>query len=260
MIVMRSGADAETPRSQHVNAKGDIGWATAYFGAKSVTDPGTPAEPPVGVFHPTAYLIEVGAGFVSYPHFHVADQFQVFVGGSGTLGTHELGGITVHYTSAYSPYGPICAGPDGTTWFTLRNSWDSKLHYMPESREELRRSGRRPRTATEAALEPLGDGALTRATDATCSVLFPFDEDGLGAWQHRVPPGAMVTDLAPNSGGGQYWLVLGGEGVVVGKVVPRFGFVFLAPDDPPIAMTAGARGLEVLALQFPTLRASEAAA
>jgi hypothetical protein len=246
MIVMPSGADAEAPRAPHINAKGDRGFATGYFGTRV-----DGADPAIGAFHPAAYFVEVPAGFVSYPHFHVCDQFQVFAGGSGTLGKHALHDVVVHYTSAYTPYGPICAGEDGAAWFTLRNGWDARLHYMPESREELRASQRRPRTATSAPLTALAPAALGMLRAATCAAVVAPRADGLGAWQHRLPAGSPLVGPDPASGGGQYWLVLGGEGIVDARVLPRFGFVFAAPDDPAVTMTAGAAGLELLLLQFP---------
>ena len=58
---------------------------------------------------PMAYLVEQAAGAVVAPHYHQVDQFQLFVGGSGRIGTHALEGVTVHYAGAHSPYGPTPA-------------------------------------------------------------------------------------------------------------------------------------------------------
>ena len=57
------------------------------------------------------------------PHFHQADQFQVVVAGHGMLGDREFSDGAVHYTDAYSAYGPIVAGKSGIWWFTLRNRY-----------------------------------------------------------------------------------------------------------------------------------------
>lgn len=47
------------------------------------------------------------------PHFHTIDQFQVFVDGSGRLGSHVVDPIAIHYTNGYTGYGPIVAGENG---------------------------------------------------------------------------------------------------------------------------------------------------
>ena len=58
--------------------------------------------------------------------------------GGGRLGTHDVGTVAVHYTDAWSAYGPIVAADEGISWFTLRNTWDSGARYMPAAREQLR--------------------------------------------------------------------------------------------------------------------------
>ena len=60
------------------------------------------------------------------------------VQGGGRLGTHDVGTVAVHYTDAWSAYGPIVAADDGISWFTLRNAWDSGARYMPAARDQLR--------------------------------------------------------------------------------------------------------------------------
>ena len=52
---------------------------------------------------PMAYLVEQAANSSVEAHFHQVDQFQIFMGGSGHIGTHSLAGVTVHYSGAHSP-------------------------------------------------------------------------------------------------------------------------------------------------------------
>ena len=40
--------------------------------------------------YPMAFLVEQDPGAVVGAHYHQADQFQVMVGGSGRLGTHDV--------------------------------------------------------------------------------------------------------------------------------------------------------------------------
>ena len=120
------------------------GWNTAYIGANRYTLAPDEKPPADDALHPMAFLVEKGPGAVTRPHFHQADQFQVVVAGRGMLGDHEFSDGAVHYTDAYSAYGPIVAGKSGIWWFTLRNRWDPGARYMPAERECLMR----PATAT----------------------------------------------------------------------------------------------------------------
>src|SRR5215813_9925623 len=61
---------------------------------------------------PHAALGQWQAGRLSRPHFHENDQFQVVVGGKGKLGRHELAPYTVHFSRAYTPYGPLSSAAD----------------------------------------------------------------------------------------------------------------------------------------------------
>ena len=90
------------------------------------------------MLYPMAFLVEKDPHAVTKPHFHEADQYQVIVQGGGRLGTHDVGTVAVHYTDAWSAYGPIVAADEGISWFTLRNTWDSGARYMPAAREQLR--------------------------------------------------------------------------------------------------------------------------
>ena len=113
------------------------GWNTAYIGANRYTLPPDEKPPADDAPHPMAFLVERGPGAVTRPHFHQADQFQVVVAGRGMLGDQEFSDGAVHYTDAYSAYGPIVAGKSGIWWFTLRNRWDPGARYMPAEREVL---------------------------------------------------------------------------------------------------------------------------
>src|SRR6516165_8499604 len=96
------------------------GWNTAYIGANRYTlppDEKPPDEKPPDddALHPMAFLVEKGPGAVTRPHCHQADQFQVVVAGRGMFGDHEFSDGAVHYTDAYSAYGPIITVPSGSS-------------------------------------------------------------------------------------------------------------------------------------------------
>ena len=146
----------------------------------------------------------------------------------------SVGNFSVHYAGAYTPYGPISPGEEGIAYMTMRNGFDPGAKRMPQERELLRTGNRKPRAA-------MGDPEI------------PLQPDGLGVWCYRAAPGERITGPAPHDGGGQFWLVMGGELDAGGSdSLPRLSCVFVSPDEAPFAASAGADGCDVLALQFPS--------
>jgi hypothetical protein len=212
-------------------------------------DPGAAPPPKDGSLYPMAFLVEQDPGCAAPAHFHQADQFQVVLAGEGRLGTHDVAPVTVHFTGAWSPYGPLVAGDTGLHYFTLRNGWDPGARYMTEDRSVLRTvPGRRHREAV-AAPRPVSPASID--TGPSCETCLPDSDDGLGARRYTLPPGAQVTGPDPGRGNGQYWVVIGGSLLHDGTELAARACLFLSPDEPAFTAVAGPRGLEVLALQFP---------
>src|SRR3954451_8876249 len=98
---------------------------------------------------PQAYLVRSHSEHATVgSHFHEHPQFQVFVEGDATFQRHHVAPVNVHFTDAYSVYGPIVAGDDGLSFFVLRPELDAGARYMPGSRELLVRKGRRNLSVT----------------------------------------------------------------------------------------------------------------
>jgi hypothetical protein len=193
------------------------------------------AAPP-GSGRPQAFLVEmVEPGAVIPPHFHVEDEFQVVVAGSGSLGKHALDGIAVHFAEAYTPYGPIRTGPDGLTFFTLRAKADPGAEYMPGARARMIRKARRN---VAAEVPPGASGAL-----------WPTHDDGLGAWIVRAAAGAAV--IPPPGDGGRYYLVVEGSAVQGATPLPRWSCIWAAAGAGSPALVAGRDGAGLVVVQFP---------
>jgi len=244
---------AETARAsrRRGESNGSTYWVTTFLGANRHTLPkGTP-EPAEEEIYPMAFLVEQDPGKVVQPHWHQADQFQVVVGGKARMGTHDVAGVAVHFTSRYSAYGPIVASEEGVNYFTLRNGWDPGAKYMPGARQELRERRTTPHREAVSHPEPLADAAtLTSAADVT--ELVCRSDDGLGAWRYRLAPGQKLVGPDPADGRGQNWLVLGGQ-IDAGTeaTLGSFSCLFLYPADAALDITAGPDGAEVLCMQYP---------
>ena len=204
-----------------------------------------------------AFLVEKEPHAVVKPHFHQADQYQVIVQGGGRLGTHDVGTVAVHYTDAWSAYGPIVAADDGIAWFTLRNAWDPGARYMPAAREQLRTARQQNfqhREATAAPMPVLSDADIARTQQLTCLPVIEQTADGMATWRYRLPPGATLAGPDPSEGGGQFWIVLSGTAAAANSTqLPPNSCIFVAPDDGKLQLIAGATGAEALCLQFPLL-------
>lgn len=249
---MRLTAAPETvlPGRRRGHSAGNDFWITAYMGSNRY-DPSAAPPPTDGALYPMAFLVEQDPGCVAPSHFHQADQFQVVLAGEGRLGTHDLAPVTVHYTSKYSPYGPLVAGEAGLHYFTLRNGWDPGARYMKEERALLRTiPGRRHREAVAPPMATVGHGA------PVCESCLPPSDDGLAALRYVLPAGARATGPDPAGGNGQYWVVIGGSLLHEGDELPARTCVFLSPDETALTAVAGSRGLDILALQFPRKMAS----
>ena len=233
-------AEATTARATRRRAisNGTNFWHTTYLGANRYRpDPAGPPAP--AAIYPMAFLVEQDAREIVRPHFHQADQFQVVVAGDGTLGTHPVRAVSVHFTRAFSAYGPIVAGESGLSYLTLRNGWDPGARYMPGARAELPR----PRAHREAV------GAVEFGDEV--QDVIAVAPDGMGATRHVLAPGARLAGPDPAEGGGQYWVVLTGGLDRDGEALGAGSCAFVAPDEAAWAPAAGPAGAEILVLRFP---------
>jgi hypothetical protein len=219
---------------------------TGYFKGEYMLTPVEAGKP-----SPHAFLVEQDPHTTILTHFHLQNQFQVIIGGSGTLGRHEVGPLLVHYAGAYTGYGPIVCGPQGIQYLTLRAHHDPGANFMPEAREQLLR-GPKSHYSSEP-IERLSAEALLALDAVGCEELLPLEEGGLAVMHYRLPPGGQSAGLAPATGAGQYRVVVSGSLVHDGYTLSSPESVFLSSDETNSVMIAGAQGAEVLLLQFPPL-------
>jgi len=243
MTLIATAEAAQANRRRATAGDGMGFWHTLYLGTTRYNMAADQAEPAPGALFPMAFLVEQDPGEVANAHYHQADQFQVVVAGEGTLGTHTVRPVCVHFAGAFTAYGPIRAGVMGISYFTLRNSFDPGARYMMrgDNRSALRNvNGRRHREAVAGPLLPGGN-----------DVLVGPERDGMAAWRYPVAPGERVTGPAPAEGQGQYWLVLDGSVERDGTTLGPLSCAFVYPNEAAFAATGGAKGATMLAMQFP---------
>ncbi len=243
MTLIATAESARVNRKRAVAGDGMGFWHTLYLGRTRYNMvPGDP-DPPANALSAMAFLVEQDPGEVANAHYHEADQFQVVVAGEGTLGTHAVRPVAVHFAGAHTAYGPIRAGAAGLTYLTLRNGFDPGARYMlhAENRAALRSvTDRRHREAVAAPLR-----------DDQTGIVLGRDADGLAAWRYRLAPASPITGPAPDDGAGQYWLVLAGSLQYAGGTLGRLSCAFVHPHDPAFGAAVGPDGADVLLMQFP---------
>jgi rubredoxin len=213
------------------------GWRTNFLAHPEGADV---TEEPMG------FLVEGNHERVIRPHFHENDQFQVVVSGGGVLGKHKLSIHAVHFSRAYTPYGPINFGADGLGFLTLRARKDPGAQYLPAAREKLVGvAQRKPWQVTEAP-------DFTRTGDVS---LRPFaqikDDQGLAAYALSVAPNVAVTAPDPSNSGGQHIIVTKGSLAYQGREYKGLAMAFVKPHEGAWQIVAGPEGLEALVLNYP---------
>ena len=250
MIVVASRDQAAATRRDYTTPDGAKATVDTYIGTnRAVLDAAgigsAAAGDPAGTY-PMAYIVSQAPGSQLRPHFHQADQFQVFIAGSGRIGTHAVQPLTVHFAAAHSPYGPIVAGSEGLQYLTLRRSWDPGAQYMPESAPKLRAiPGRRHRTHTS---EVVALDALPLSLPGASRVECLFAEQDVGAWLVALGPRA---EYAAEVAADRFAYVLAGEPSLQSHPLSTGTCLFASADEGPLRVIAGASGASLLLAQFP---------
>lgn len=202
---------------------------------------------------PQAFLVEQNPNWVTPTHFHLEHQFQVIVGGSGSLGRTPVEPFAVHYAAPETGYGPITAGPNGISYLTLRAEGDTGAWYLhkPGVRERMR-PGLRREQQHGAPSEALRATALADLNSPITEALIAPRADGLAAWVARLPPQQSwrLPESAPH--GGRHYVVTAGLVHLGQRSLHALSLAFADPGDT-CEFTAGPNGADLLVLQFPAL-------
>ena len=246
MIYTRSGSDALAKRDVVISpGTGNQHWGTVFFGPRSSSGqaPG-----------PQATMSDLNANETIVPHFHGVSMFQLFVAGSGTIGSRGqvLEPLTVQFKDHHTAYGPIVSGPQGLSFVALRMyTGISEPTYLnqPGAREKLKPSKRRNLTAgpVKFSIEPL----LQARTEASWEPIYEETDDGMAAHLVRLGAGMTANGPDPKRAGGYYVFVGNGSLLHGEEELPLWSMVVVEPNEEKFAIRASAKGVEALVLQYP---------
>lgn len=197
---------------------------------------------------PTVFLIEQPPNSTIPKHFHRCNQFQLFVAGGGKIGGHEIRPLMIHYAGAFTGYGPLIAGPDGLSYFTIRSIHEEGAHILPEAASQLLKGPRRGGQAEFVLSEASSRMSLARTTTEQ---ILPPDRDGMSVWRARLPSEeAFVVRVSPGLAGVFVFVVTGGA-VHAGQMLSTLEHIFVSAPASNIEIKAGSDGADILVLEMP---------
>jgi hypothetical protein len=202
---------------------------------------------------PQAFLIETyPADSETAAHFHSTDQFQIFFPAEGAYYQRtEIRSPLLHYSDAYTTYGPFGTGGAPMGLYTLRRRASEITGYMPKDRDKrVRRGWRNVHVDLGPALEP----KTTPGTSRVSTLIEPQD-DGLAAYLITAGSDTPVAELPTDheQATAQYLCVLEGQLTVGDRVYGPRSLGWRTLDAPlPALASAGVGGFSLLVLQFPS--------
>ena len=203
-----------------------------------------------GFPRPQSFLVEQRGHWTLPTHFHLQEQFQLIVGGSGRIGRHAIRGGSVHYASAHSGYGPLVSEEQGIAYLTLRRISDTGAWYLPEQREHLIRTTKKRQRHAEPSSH-LDADALRALREPITEAVMPCDPSGLAVWLLQLPPHARISaPVSPVPGGDRFYVLMQGGLRLQGDSLQGLATVFVSQEDT-IELEASSEGATVMVLQFP---------
>jgi hypothetical protein len=198
---------------------------------------------------PQAYLVEMFGPMVGPAHFHPVDQFQIFFPHEhATYQRTQIAHPLVHYTDAYSVYGPFATAQDSMQFFTLRARQNKETILMPEGRDRLIKRGKRN---FHTALDPAVLGDVPAAGEVVTTTLFEPTEDHMSAVFVAAGEGATIPTTSTDETSGRYTCVLEGELRFEGRSYGPQSIGWSTPGSEAPELTAGAGGVRLVLLTFP---------
>jgi hypothetical protein len=199
---------------------------------------------------PQAFLVEQDPHWTLPTHFHQEHQFQLFVGGKGSMGRHRLPPLAVHYASPHSAYGPLISDATGIAYLTLRAVSDRGAWVLPDKRADLltRIAKQQIHAAPGHAMDTT---ALRQLRAPELETLIAAQAGGPGAWVLRLPPHAHGMAPAPSpASAGRFHVIT--QGGIRSSQSPLEALAVLWTDPAEEApMQAGPNGAEVVIMEFP---------
>ncbi len=194
---------------------------------------------------PQSFLVRAGPDHVIPGHFHAVDQFQIFVEGNAKLGRFDLQVGSIHYTDAFTTYGPIIAADSGYAYFTLRPASTTSYHKMPGAGKLLGEARPAGSGRGRMLISEIDEG--DEAADGIAPLF--VEDDGVGAYRLAGGPGEAMA-FPPGAQSGRFILILSGSAEIEGQSYGPKSCLWIDEDEKTKAAVAGAKGVIALLATF----------
>ena len=200
---------------------------------------------------PSAYLNQGEPGRVTGAHFHVADQFQIVVAGKGKFGRHQVSPYYVHYSRAYTPYGPLQVDKEtGWAFITLRSRYDPGQQLLSKAADKLKQMpDRQPWQVSKQVTFPIQSSGIKLNDIAEIK-----GDPGLFAHTLTMAPHTQTIAPDPSGGDGQFIVVVKGSLLHDDRERKAMTIAFVRPEESAFQICAGAEGLEAFILNLPQVK------
>jgi len=178
-------------------------------------------------------------------HAHPVDQWQIYVSGSARLAKKPVQLVTIQYTDAWVPYGPIEVTKEGFALLALWPRPNDETYEMPKDASTIREHLRgKPHRILFKKID-VANEAVAASEETTL-----IQENAIWARRWRLPAGAALETPDPSEGGGQFFIPLQGSFAYEGREYVQWSTIYVGPQDGKITLRAGSNGADVLGTQF----------
>jgi len=207
---------------------------------------------------PLIGLSTFGPGRVSTPHFHNVDQFQIMTEGKGKMGRHDICANSIHFSTAYTPYGPFTADAETSlTCLIIRVRPDTGAQHSLEDLHKLSQiPDRHPWQVTRDVSFP----EIGAANVLMQSVAEIQNENGLATYTLSMKPNAVAVTPDPSNGQGLFVVLVKGSLIHDNRESKALTVVFVSNNEKKFEICAGPAGLEGYIVQFPRANAQSPSA
>ena len=202
---------------------------------------------------PLSALAAFGPGRYSSPHYHDVDQFQIMIEGKGKMGRRDISTNSVHFSRAYTPYGPFIADAQaGLTCLIIRSHPDTGAQHSPEALAELKQiPNRHPWQITCDATFPKLDSSMAASSVILRPVPGIEDDHGLSTYTLNMKPDTKILTPDPSHSNGLFLVMLKGSLLHEQREYKGLTLVYVHPQETKFEIRAGSGGLEGFILSFP---------
>ena len=193
---------------------------------------------------PNSIMLEAAPEFLGPPHYHLKDEYQIFLDSVGTFTNRPVKPpVTVQYNDAWSVYGPFSATEGRLRWLTLREVLDPDgAQWISDPATREKRKGHEGR---QFMVHVGGTPGVFGAPDLL------YDRgDGACVYRLALRPGQSAGGPDLKNSRAHWYVVAGGSIVVAGGTHPAPTQLRVGGDEAVPEIQAGDEGADVVIVGF----------